>query len=452
MTTETQVAEAKAPPALPKTAGRIIELRASNVKRVKAVAIRPGDGPVVLGGANGAGKSSVLDSIWYALGGKKGIPEDVVRHGADTATIELDLGGLLVKRTITRKGGGTLTVTSSDGTKYTSPQTIIDQLVGHLAFDPLAFARMSPKEQAQTLCDITGLDFGPLDAQRETLCQERLNTGREAKNLRGLVKSLPYHEDAPSDEVSVADLLEQRKRAEARATDRRRMLGRVDAYREALTAADKEIVHARLQIEQWQKYIAQYEAEMVRINKNIADLLAQVKTNEDAGHEDVAEIDAKIAGSEAINQQVRENVALAKATVRLMDSETRGKDLNLQIQAVEESKREMLANAQLPIAGLRWDSTHVDYKGSLLCNAAQSEQLRISTAVGLHQRGTAAPLCIREGCLLDEEHLAMVLRMIDEGGAQAWIERVGTGAECTVIIEDGMVVEEDEAEKEQGDG
>lgn len=48
---------------------KIIRLDAANVKRLKAVEITPDGTLQVVTGANGAGKSSVLDAIWLALGG-----------------------------------------------------------------------------------------------------------------------------------------------------------------------------------------------------------------------------------------------------------------------------------------------------------------------------------------------------------------------------------------------
>ena len=42
---------------------KIVELRAENVKKLRAVQIKPDGSLVVIGGQNGAGKTSVLDSI-----------------------------------------------------------------------------------------------------------------------------------------------------------------------------------------------------------------------------------------------------------------------------------------------------------------------------------------------------------------------------------------------------
>ena len=48
-------------------------------------------------------------------------------------------------------------------------------------------------------------------------------------------------------------------------------------------------------------------------------------------------------------------------------------------------------------------------------------------------------LLIRDGSLLDEDNLKMVAEMAEEEGGQLWLERVGEGKECQVIIEDGRI-------------
>ena len=140
----------------------IVELRASNVKRLVAVTIRPDHqgNLVVLGGANGAGKTSVLDAITMALGGREQIPPEPIRRGAEHAEIVVDLGEIVVRRTFTAAGGGSLTVSNKEGARFQSPQTLLDKLYGTLSFDPLAFARQDPKTQAETLRKLLGLGAG----------------------------------------------------------------------------------------------------------------------------------------------------------------------------------------------------------------------------------------------------------------------------------------------------
>src|SRR5690242_20109026 len=105
-------------------ATKIVRLEASNVKRLRAVAIEPDGSLVVVSGRNGQGKSSVLDAIWMALGGKKAFPRRPVREGAEEATIRLELDELVVERRIKPTGDTTLAVSSRDGARYNSPQAL----------------------------------------------------------------------------------------------------------------------------------------------------------------------------------------------------------------------------------------------------------------------------------------------------------------------------------------
>src|SRR3990167_8121669 len=103
---------------------KIVKFSAENVKRLRAVEIVPEGNTVVIAGLNGAGKTSILDAIWLALGGgaaTKATPRPV-RDGQKTAHVTLDLGDLVVTRRWTGDGKSTLKVEGAAGTRYTSPQ------------------------------------------------------------------------------------------------------------------------------------------------------------------------------------------------------------------------------------------------------------------------------------------------------------------------------------------
>lgn len=91
---------------------KIIKLQSENVKKLKAVEITPDGNLVVIGGNNAQGKTSVLDSITMSLAGKSAIPAQPIRTGEDKARVVCELDDLIVTRTFTAAGGGTLTVAS----------------------------------------------------------------------------------------------------------------------------------------------------------------------------------------------------------------------------------------------------------------------------------------------------------------------------------------------------
>ena len=79
----------------------IIGLETENVKRIKAAAITPSGNLVVVGGNNGQGKSSLLDSIMMALCGGKSLCQRPLREGATKGRVTIDLGEYRVTRTFT---------------------------------------------------------------------------------------------------------------------------------------------------------------------------------------------------------------------------------------------------------------------------------------------------------------------------------------------------------------
>ena len=67
----------------------IQSLEIENTKRVKAVSLTPSkDGLTVIGGKNGNGKTSILDSIVWALGGDKHRPSNPKNDAWDSSTVQ----------------------------------------------------------------------------------------------------------------------------------------------------------------------------------------------------------------------------------------------------------------------------------------------------------------------------------------------------------------------------
>jgi len=100
-----------------------------------------------------------------------------------------------------------------------------------------------------------------------------------------------------------------------------------------------------------------------------------------------------------------------------------------------------LSEAKFPVAGLSFDESGVTFNGLPFAQSSGAEQLRASVAIAMAMNPKLKVLLCRDGSLLDDDSLALLSQIVEDNGYQLWLERVGTGAECSVIIEDGAVKE-----------
>lgn len=427
---------------------RIVTLEIENVKRITAIRMEVGpDGKlIVIGGANGAGKTSLLDSIEYAMGGK---PKDErpVRRGATKAKIVADLGDITVTRTITPKGGGTLKVTGKDGIALPTPQAVLDRLKGRLTFDPLAFAKQKSTEQLTTLQGIVGLDFTDDEAEILTLSSERTVVGREGKSLAGQLDGLDHHDDAPEQEVSISGLSAELEAAHRRnaANEQVRTSRASAAYK--LDDAYANTEKLAKQIEDLQAALKRAEVVHAREEKEVKLWDAKVQALKNINTDPIQE---QIRTAETTNAQVRENRQHAEAKRAVNKARKQYTDLTAKIDTVRSRKATALAEAKFPVKGLAFDETGVLFGGLPFTQASSAEKLRVSVAMGLAMNPELRILLIRDGSLLDPDGLRMIAEMAKEAKAQVWMERVGEGAEVSVIIEDGHIKGEETKDSDDG--
>ena len=134
---------------------KINKLEIENVKRIKAIKVEPkADGLTIIGGKNNQGKTSVLDSIAWVLGGERYKPSQATREGSvipPNLRIVMN-NGLIVER----KGkNSALKVTDPRGQK--AGQQLLNEFVEQLALDLPRFMESSGSEKAKTLLKIMGV-------------------------------------------------------------------------------------------------------------------------------------------------------------------------------------------------------------------------------------------------------------------------------------------------------
>ena len=412
---------------------RIVELRIRNVKRIRAAHITPTGNLIQITGKNGQGKTTVLDSIMYDFGGEKTIPEEALRRGAISGEVVADIGTHVVTRKFTEGGKSTIAVLDKSGKPVPSPQAWLNSLVGNIAFDPLAFSRQDPKEQAAVLRRVLGLDeaFKALDAKAEALATDRTATNRLLKSGEARLAALPVV-DAPEKEVDMAELAEEHAAA---------MLVRSDNEEKRRWLAD-----ARVSRDKWETRIAQLEAQLADAKQNCEQIRRGIYDNQEAIEAlvdpDLSAITERMRTVQATNAKVvakRDRNKLQYEVLGLKDkSEAQTADLD----KIAAEKAELVGKAKMPVAGMAFTADGVTLGGIAIAECSGAERLRASVAVGLAQNPKLRIMLIRDGSLLDSESMKALEQIAADRDAQVWIERVDESGEVGVVIEDGAIAGE----------
>lgn len=416
---------------------RITEFRSENVKRIKVVSVTPDGNLVIVAGDNEQGKSSLLDGIEYLFKDARSLPSDPVRHGAEFARVSAKLdNGLVATRVIKPDGSNQLVVKNADGNKLSSPQSILDKMIGSIAFDPYAFSQMKARDQAETLRKLLGLDFTELDKSRGELYDMRTDVGREIKRITGVLDSQESFPDAPKELVVITELTQQHQSAIAHNRELLTLNENVADRRSEYKATVDLIKDREATIKALQQSNERSQEYLNTTQEKIVSLVAEISGFElaDAG----AIMDA-IGAAEATNTQIRENNIADDLNDSLEGGLEARKKLTEKIDAIDGEKRALLERANMPINGLAFDESGVTFKGVPLDQASSAQKLKVSIAMGMAMNPTLRVQIIREAAMLDKKSMAIIAEMADKHDFQIWLERVGQDDQATVIIEDGQI-------------
>lgn len=422
---------------------KIIELRAENVKKLKAIEIRPDGNTIVISGRNEQGKSSVLDAIFLALGGKvaaKGVTKPI-RDGEESAYARVDLGDIIVKRNWTSNDKSYLTVENRDGATFKSPQAILDGLIGNLSFDPLAFSNMDGKKQREALLDLVDIkiDLDEWEKDRAEAYEERTGVNRKVKELEGQIAGIVVPEDTPDEEVKSAKVLDEIAEAQ-------RVLDANDEKRRFAADFKKVLSTFVKDAEETERAVKEQQEDLAIIVEKIKTLDSENQAK-DAELEKLVDPDMtvfkeKLANVETVNQAVREKQRGVELQSSLDKVKKESGDLTTEIDGMDKEKSDAIEAAEFPIEHLGFDETGVTYKGIPFGQCSAAERLRVSLCIAMAANPKLKVLRIMDGSLLDEANLKVINEMVKENDYQCWIEVVSEAPDgASVFIEDGAIKE-----------
>lgn len=423
----------------------IIRLEASNIKKIKAVEIVPNGNVVTITGKNDSGKTSTLDAIAYALGGKDFVCERPIREGTSKAHVTCDLGELVVTRKFTAAGGSTLTVTTKEGVPMKSPQTVLDTLCAKIAFDPLEFVRMKPAEQLETLRKLVGLDFTALETQKKNAYDERTVVNRDLARLKINLMGAKYDGSAPETELSVQQLMGELSRVQQRNAENKavndhwiEVQNLCANHRETIAKTDDMIAVREKELSELKQARVEMQADLSRAEQ-------QLKVEEEAVAKlvylDEEPVKAQLMSVEEVNAKVRSNQQHLKIKAEMAKTQSKIDQLSCTIDTCDATKAAMLAAAQFPLDGLSFDESGVLLNGVPFTQGSQARQLQASVAIGMALNPTVKVILVRDASLLDDESLSMIAQLAKDQDYQIWLEVVNSKAPGAIVIEDGGVKE-----------
>ncbi|WP_294471464.1 AAA family ATPase [uncultured Ruminococcus sp.] len=401
---------------------KINTLEFENVKRIKAVQLAPAkNGLTVIGGDNRQGKTSVLDAIAWALGGEKFRPSSPKREGSVTEPhlkVTLD-NGIIVERS---GKNGALKVIDPAGNK--GGQTLLNSFVEQLALDLPKFLNSTGKEKADTLLKIIGVGdkLYQLERAEKTTYDRRTEVGRIADQKAKFAKELPVYTGVPAQPVSAAELIQSQQEIMAFNAENLRKRQQRDYYKSQLEVAETALKQAQ----------ERYDAALNNFK------LADMDEPEDKSTE---ELERNIAEIDEINKKVRANLDRERAEQEAEDLRDQYNELTHQIESLRQERRELLEGADLPLEGLSVENGELIYKGQKWDCMSGAEQLIVGASIVRKLNPDCGFVLLDKLEQLDSKTLEEFGKWLESENLQAITTRVSKGDECSVIIEDGISVE-----------
>lgn len=454
---------------------KVVQLIAENVKKLKAIMIKPDGNVVKISGDNEQGKTTVLDCIWWALCGTKNIQDMPIRSGEKKGKIEVDLGDLIVKRKFT-ESGSTLEVTNKEGAVYKSPQAILDNLVGKLSFDPLAFSKAKKEEQVQTLLKIVDLKYNhaklagiagipfvagetpitDINNAYSAVYSSRTAVNSEVSMYEGQLKQ--YENTVETDPVVVTELIAERDRLKACNSNNERVRDHGNELTEEYQRITKESESKQKAIDLTRSEILRLEEVLKKQEKELSEvavrlILCEESMDANEQHvkelkdEDLTEINTKIANADKQNRDATAWEAKQKITASFNEKKAKSEAMTATLEKIKEYKETLIAEAKFPIPGMGFssDGVTIDKIPFDQCSAAQ--KLKVSVAVAMALNPKLRVIRIDDGSLLGPSSMKIIEEMAKENDYQIWMEVVDTSGKVGIYIEDGEIKNSSEQTK-----
>ena len=430
---------------------KVLRLQVHNVLRISDVDLSlEGHNLVLIGGRNGQGKTSAIKALLMALCGKKNFdfPEVALKEGESSGWIRVDLSGnedmgdlqgYTVEMNFRRKRGGAVEesfrLLDSTGEEAPTPRDLLNRLYTLRGFDPLSFEKAKPKEQAEMIRKLLGLDFSDLEKEYNSVYANRTEQNKRVAQLEAQRKGMRPPANAPKSKVVVSELVSEVERANLH--NRKGERSKDDHASRVKNQASYQIEYNKLQQElDSVKFNMDRNAEAIqKLEGEIAEFVPI----------DVEPIKAKIAKAEELNAAYELAIKVAELDSRIREESYRADDMTDRLADIKESKQKRMEEAKWPVEGMSLDSDGVTLDGLPFEQASRAKRMRTSVLIGMSMNPTLRLMVTEHGSDCDLETLKELDELCKEKDYQLLMEFVTRSKDdeelCAVVFEDGTAKE-----------
>lgn len=420
---------------------RLVRATVSNVLGIKFAEVEfdKDGGMIVVGGENGAGKSSLIEALRWNLDGVKPHRKKLLHRGQEKGSVVMKLAGTIieeVRRTVTEKNDY-LKLTRPDGEEIKkAPAGKLKSLVGTHGIDPSTFIDLTDKQQTERVQKVMGLDLDDLDEEYNLLDEKRTNANRRVRDAEGEIKTLPPADGVPTEKVVVSDLLEQidmvDKREKARVADVK-----------ALEDLREKNATLKTTIKEAEEALASLMAErgdLITQGKQLAEKVAanaEEATVEISECRDSENLRAKLRDAETINERVEVSVRRTIAEGKLEGLKVAADKHKTDLETLAKTRAERIAAAPVSIPGIDIRDGVVYYAGKPFGDQSDGEQLLTAFEIAAAGDPELKVLFMRHGSKLDAKNRQAVAEKAMKRGYTVVMEVVGTDG-IDIHMENGV--------------